>query len=860
MAHLSGAVVSGRADRTTSRPRSPPSPLLLPAGALALGIWASHILGPLPGGVRWALLVGGLLLAAGLLVPRHPRVPWARMALGASAALVGLLRHQQHTTLAPDHVAHLVGDQPRLTRLEARVQTQPLVVGPQKYNRYLPFDPPARTRMLVAAEALLTTSPPTPVRGLVRVQVDGVVSDLVPGDRVVLTGRLYRPAGPRNPGEVDWAYWNRLQGVYAGLALEGPQYASRLPGPAPALGWLMQRIRTRARQLLLEPGLEAGEDAAQQLLSAMVLGQRSATERAVDEAFMRTGVIHFLSVSGSHMAILVGAAWLVARGIPRSTPRSAAAVTLALVLAYALLAEPNAPFLRSAIMCGLWCVAAMSGRPGAWVNWLALAGAAILLTNPDELLRVGFQLSFVQVLALALVAGPLLERATRPPRAGPVPPDPASLAALALRRARNGAIGLGLVCIIAWVASAPLVLLHFGRFAPLAPLHSFILTVPISMIILLGFFTMLCGTLLPPLGSLLAGALHHATAALLRLVSALAEVPGSVIDLSSPPAWLVLATYAILLALIVTWRWPALTGQQPLAPRAAAGSALGALTALPAAWCAWLALMPQRAEGHVLHVLDVASGSANLVATANGHAAVVDLGTNVNRDAGELAIQAMRALRIRRLDLLAISHADFDHFSGVPRLLARHPPGTVWINPYCDAATVGLDAPAAGRAPALPPVHRVHLGRHLDLGSAGIDVLWPPADRPALKVNDTSLVLRLTLGGVRVLLCGDIEDAALRELIDRHDAGHLDLRCQVLVAPHHGSVLPHATADFYRRTAARAVVISSGRPRPETAELVQRVLGPECRIVNTHDVGCVVIRVPPAGSWRVETPFAPRRH
>jgi hypothetical protein len=75
-------------------------------------------------------------------------------------------------------------------------------------------------------------------------------------------------------------------------------------------------------------------------------------------------------------------------------------------------------------------------------------------------------------------------------------------------------------------------------------------------------------------------------------------------------------------------------------------------------------------------------------------------------------------------------------------------------------------------------------------------------------INGHSIVLRLTYGGFAFLLTGDLNDQSERALVRKHNAGTLNLRADVLKAPHHGSA--DFSAAFLKAVGASVSVISSG--------------------------------------------------
>ncbi len=864
-----------------------PHPLLWPALGLIAGIWLSEQVGPTSGAARLVVFATPLVLLAILL--SHVRRSVLAIGLAAVLALaVGFARHQDATSRPPNHIANVLGADSLLTRLAGRIVTTPVERPSIRRNMFLVFDPPARTQFVLAVEELRAADPPATAVGTLRVSVAATELGLRPGQRVELTGRLYSPRGPRNPGERDWSLWYRHQGIDAGLAVDGAAHVVPLAGVrswyCAATDWL----RGRVQGLLFEPFADHAADESVRLLDVMVLGQRSAADRDLNEAFLRAGGMHFLAVSGFHVGVLAVVSWWLPRRVFNRRRRTAALVMLLATVLYAIVAEPNAPVLRATIMVVLAGIAIMANRGLNPINWLALSSICLLMVSPLELFRAGFQLSFVMVLALVLLVPrvPFLWRR----RLDPLSPDDKlsheaqTWTELVWFQLRSWGGGLVVVCAVAWVISLPLVMLHFGRFAPWGWLGSMVLSPLVIATVVLGFATILVGVVPALFGislPLLGIPLRLVTHALLAVVGLFEHFPAAVVECQPPPVGLVLVTYGGLLALALRRAWaarvterdrverPAVTG--PLAhargsvPRRPTwGSATPATVVAGAgaillilAWVGW-ALVPTGGDGYDVHVLAVGNGSATVITTPRRRGVVCDSGTIANFDAGQTAARALRSLGVRRVERVLISHANFDHYSGLPTLLRTISVAEWSSNPYfvergtregpvgrlIDELPVGSCEPGVLRA-----------GDRFPLDEATFEVLWPPDDLDeSWPANDRSLVVRFAVGGRSVLLTGDIEDAALAALLAERRAGRVDLAADVLVAPHHGAVVDE-TAAFYRAVAPRVVVVSTATPRPKLRAMVADTLGPDCRVVMTGAAGAITIHMSADDDSLIETPL-----
>ncbi len=856
------------------------APLLGPAVGLCAGIAVAEWIAPRaqlcgsPGGRALLWIAPALPLLAWL---GHWFVQWwegkalatdraARsggalpLVLVATAALCGFSRHQVVLWQPPDSVARVAGDERELVRLRGRVISVPISLPPEVRNPHVRLAPSCTTRFLVQ---LLDApgDPPAPIRGTASVTVlgepaGGALPEL--GQCVVLAGWLRAPRGRRNPGEPDWAEWHRLQGVQATLLVENWGHVAREPAPGWVIGRWLAQLRSAARGMLFESA--AAEDESTRLLDALLLGQRSRVSRRLDDAFQRTGLVHILSVSGFHLGVLAGFTYLVLRRILRLGRRVVALAVIAVTLCYVAMAEPGAPILRAAVMAVLACAAALLRRPFSALNWLSASALAILLYNPLELFRAGFQLSFLQVLGLIVLVprADALIRSWRGGRAGaaPRPRDAHSIGAMIGRAALRAGGAAIVASVVAWAVSVPLVLHHFGLFTPLAAIQTLLLSPLFSLVIIAGFVTLLLRAIGAPLGDVAVVWLHDATNWLMAAVERLAGMPGTLVHVESPPGLLVLATYAAP-AWLLAWRLPKARGAAPRARYFAFRRGATWRFAPPALvalfWIVWLAgLSGARRGGWTIAALDVGHGSACVIVSPAGAAAVFDCGTDANFDVGLVVEQAARRLGVVRVEFLALSHDDFDHYSGASSLIAAA--GIPRVVAPQNFGEKRLRAFVPGDV----PIERPMAGDRLALRDATWEVLWPRGDLPERTgENDTSLVVRARCGAVTILLTGDIEQAGMAGLLEAQAAGECDLKSDILIAPHHGSVLPLATEAFYRAVAPRIVVVSSREARPAVERLVRRAAGAGAVTLNTHECGAIVLRAAAGGDVPIETMRGP---
>jgi competence protein ComEC len=255
-----------------------------------------------------------------------------------------------------------------------------------------------------------------------------------------------------------------------------------------------------------------------------------------------------------------------------------------------------------------------------------------------------------------------------------------------------------------------------------------------------------------------------------------------------------------------------------------------------------------------LTALDCGQGDALFLVLPGGTTMLLDAGGSRTRGAREGGFHGRRwdsgedivspylwSLGIKKIDVVAFTHANPDHAGGLYAILENFRVGEFWHAPHPETPEyAALLETVAERG---IPTRTLMAGDALSLGDASIRVLWPGTDPPSQRVSrdDNSLVMRIGAGGMNFLLPGDAGRNAEKGIL----ASGEPLGSQVLKVAHHGSK-SSTSSDFLARVAPRVAIVSSegggdgggGLSNPEMLEGLQNT---RARIFRTDTDGATTV-------------------
>jgi len=574
--------------------------------------------------------------------------------------------------------------------------------------------------------------------------------------------------------------------------------------------------QTRA-QLLEQLVNISGDQEAKGLIAALAFGNRTLLrDTPLETAFQRTGLAHFLSVSGTHLGIL-GVLLLFILRKSKLSRVWVSLITLAVCLGYVFFTGFAPGSIRACSMLALALFAYLLKRRVCVLNSLALVGLTLLIIDPLLAVSLGFLFSFCSVAGIVLFSRYaqqwlvcLIPRGFLSKR----------------NRAYAGRLAMSLV---ACAITLPLSTEAFGIVSTIAPFANFLIGPLICALLGFGLLSALLLLFNQYTGSLLLQFCLLAAEIVVKLVKTFASLRFASIPTKGLDT-IALLVFIALMACVWLW-WP-----RPTPKRARIAGVLALCLVLIVAIAPHLPFRqsPRTASTKEVVVLDVGQGDALLIRDGDMNA-LIDTGPSEKRLREQLLEQ-----NVRHIDLLFLTHDHADHARGARALDASYRIERIVVSEGAQSSPVFQNIAQQIHA----PLEGALCGEVYRLNALEIRIIAPanavndPSANPSCLITlivDTTPDDEDLVSDDILLTSGDAEADDINKALDNPATkpaltiNGKDSTIDILKVPHHGSK-KSVDERLLTRLKAHLAVISVGagnqygHPRPEPLSLLEKYL------------------------------------
>ncbi|HTX17072.1 MAG TPA: DNA internalization-related competence protein ComEC/Rec2 [Bacteroidota bacterium] len=608
------------------------------------------------------------------------------------------------------------------------------------------------------------------------------------GSLITFSASLEMPMTARNPGEFSYRDYLALNGIFATIRVQGFSRVTLVARGHPNPFFRYVIFPSKHFVLDVVNGSMTGDEA--NFLVGLLLGDRTDMSREIKTAFINTGTIHVLAVSGSHVVLVVAIIYTLF-GLLRLSERWKNLATIGAIVYYMELTGATPSVVRASLMAIVVLLSKLFQEKTNVYNSLGVSAALLLAYDPLQMYDAGFQLSYAAVFSMAYFYPKLKTLIKKIPES------------LEEVKGVEFVLELGAISLAAQIGTIPFTAYFFGRVSIVSLVANLVVVPLVEFIVTIGFISVLAAIASGWVAACFTEANKLLTWFTLKFVLLANAVPHATIP---TPSFGLEETffYGLGVALLFGWRSPTLV------KRCGALLIAGLDFALLSSIASQMNAVPQNLR---VSFIDVGQGDAALIEFPTGERYLIDAGPKtLNDDAGERIVAPfLRKKGISMLTAIVVTHPHSDHLGGVPFLLR-----SVGADEVLDGSQRAQSDLYYDYESLIPRIHRVVSGGMLLARIPGVRLYTLHPVPEFLEVdsangfhhlNNSSVVVKLQYGHTSFMLVGDAEIPV---------ENHLDsvygtfLKSDILKAGHHGSSTS-SSEEFLRTVNPREVVVSVGR-------------------------------------------------
>jgi len=774
--------------------------IALITAAFSFGIWCA-------GYCNWLLplLYGSSMIFMIMIVWQIYRDKSVIWSVGVLFFLIGMIRCIHDDALAPMDISRYAG---RTMMVEGTVIEMPKVTPLE--------DGKSKVRYVIAIkkgqEADKSMVPMTGAL-IVSMQQPSTMPTARQDDEVRVTGQVVLLHGYNNPAQYDSVAAARRQDVRARMSIQSQDI--HIMVEKKNMSW--KHVLALEREKIIEHMKKVMPESHAGILAGMLFGGYGGIPREIVADFATTGIVHILSVSGSHIALVVGIITALGTILARRFTLHAIVVPFVaamVVTFYAIFCGLTPPVMRSLIMGLIALVAVCFEREKDAANALLLSALGMLIYQPGLIYDLSFQLSFASTAGLVFLSTKTAAMLSF------MPSWLAKLSAVTI------SAQLGVLPFIAW---------YFNSFS-LSSLVANVIIVPlIEGLVVVGLCGAMCSMLFEVVGNLIFVLCSLLISVIVQCTAWLAAMPAAKVYIPSFGIGMGMVYY-VLLAWIYGYKPKNMLSLIEVVKRYRCQSQACLLLIVIC-----IILYNVYPRPMYVHFIDVGQGDAALVITPHGRAILIDaggvMGDTTDFDIGDrVVVPYLRHYGVLAIDYLFLTHGHQDHAGGAAANVRELPVKNSMLARENYTQAVRNVVHSSHGSVFIP----VYEGQRIEMDGVIIKIVHAVSGANIQQKNEVSSVVQVCYGQHSFLFTGDLEKNGEQAIV----ASGNNLASTVLKVGHHGA-RTSSTVDFLQSVAPEYAVISVGKNNRfghPHADTVSRLMNKTSKIYRTDEHGAIVFQ------------------
>lgn len=627
---------------------------------------------------------------------------------------------------------------------------------------------------------------------------------LYPGVSCTLNGKLTEPQQATNPNAFDYHNYLYKKGIHW---IFTPDKLTAKTCSDNAVSVHSQLLKSRQRGVEFISSIFPQSSVG--IVQALIFGERGALQENIVQTYQSLGIVHLLAISGLHIGLMTGMIFFICVRIGL-TREHTTYFLLCFLPVYTVIAGGAPSVTRASLMSMLLLVSIRWNQRLSPIDAISIACLLMIANNPYVLFEVGFQLSFVVSFSLVLSSKTIL------------------------KRYQNYWLSIFILTVIAQLSAFPILLFYFYEISLLSiPIN--ILFVPLFSVIILpaSLVTFCLLVTVKPVGVLLVDILTLVIDTVNKVAGFVSNVPFTTLVLGKPSVFIMYLYSISIILVLLNWE-----------------SKKRVKESIVMVSCVILFhfFSPYFDPNGEVAILDVGQGDAIYIELPYRKAVYVfDTGGSFlfekeswqkkrsDFSVGEdILLPYLKSNGVRTIDRLLITHGDLDHIGGASSIIASVKTKQIILGKGNTANPLENELITIANKKRID-VAFVEVGDKWTNQQYEFFIVGPVGE--GNSENDHSVVVYTSLGGIKWLFTGDLEENGERELVKQYPNLHVD----VLKVGHHGSKT--STSELLLQTIRpRMALISVGRNnryQHPHQEVINRLEQEQIMILRTDENGAI---------------------
>lgn len=609
------------------------------------------------------------------------------------------------------------------------------------------------------------------------------------GNQICFIGKFEEPTGQRNKGGFNYKEYLKTKNIYGSITASSKEIQVKKENNGNRIVALANKTAMKIEQKAntLFQNKEAD------IITAILIGKKENLEKEVQDTFKNSSLSHMLAISGMHVSyVIMGVGFLIEK--TKLGKKTGSIITIVFLLFFILLTGQTLSVTRACFMVIYRIVASLRRKKVTVLSSITISILILMVCNPYCIFDIGLQLSYGGTIGIVLC----YKRFQKEEKSEQKP----------IKKYLRKIQEIAKISLSANIILIPIVLYHFNTISLTFFISNVLATPIIGILVIGGFVSIISSLIWNPIGKCLALILQFFISLFWQIAMFTSQLPFSKIYLATPKLSTILLYYAFIFLLFF---YKKIKEKRLVKVKKRTKKKIIAILLLVSTLAMLYKQVPKKLK---IYFIDVGQGDSTLIITPRGKTILVDGGGSKEEssfDVGEsIGMPYLLDRGITKLDYILISHFDSDHIGGLFYIMKNMKIEKVIISKQ------GEDSKNYERFKTIVKekkmkVIEVKKGDELKIEKdIKLEILWPKEEQMKENVlNNNSIVAKLSNPYCSILLTGDIEEIAEKQIIKEYKNSNI-LKATILKVGHHGS-RTSSIQEFLEKVKPNIALIGVGK-------------------------------------------------